>query len=495
MSNAHHDMSKAELWDALEDAEGFERGHILYTLALRHRSDDEWSQVIIFAEQSAEVMHSIDSTREEGYAFELIGQAQDALHEHDKAIETFMKAATLFHGINLDDGLGSVYAHAGYAARHKKDHEGAAEYFAQSETFYSQCLDMQESVAGAARDLGNSLARVDNREIESLEALKRSLDHAQGNSELHFIYEVHDDLVDAYLRIHDLEKALEHAESALRLAKTCPCPHCMPVATYRLGYVLRICGKLDLANKVINDAYTIAKGNGNASLQAKCMIEFGKMQSEDDLDAAEESFKDAFIVMESTGAQGGMSVCKHWLGRVASERGSFIQACAYFKEAIDIAEDARLGSRTFAPMHQSFAKTLITQGKHREAIVVLESIAWHKSVEPINGMIVAKHMALYAQALLANGQTADALIRAEQTLEQTSAHQWHEIIAECHEVRSRVLLHKDPTAADRAAVLALAHYTLGNRHEDAARMATEFIIEPHRMLKLVAADHDFREAQ
>jgi len=495
MSNAHHDMSKDELWDALEGAEGFERGHILYNLALRHRVEDEWSQVIIFAEQSAEVMHAVDSTREEGYAFELIGQAQDAMHEHDKAIETFMKAATLFHEINLDDGLGSVYAHAGYAARHKKDHEGAAQFFAQSETFYALCPDMEESIAGAARDLGNSLARVDNRELDSLEALKRALDNAQGNSELHFIYELHDDLADAYLRIHELDKALEHAESALRLAKTCPCPHCMPVATYRLGYVLRICGKFDLANKIINDAYAIAKGNGNASLQAKCLVELGKMQTEDDLDTAEESFKDALVVMETTAAVGGISVCKHWLGRVASQRESFGQACAYFKEAIDIAEEAKLGSRTYAPIHQSFAHTLISQGKTREAILVLESIGWHKSTSPISGVIVAKHMALYAQALLANGQTADALIRAELTLEQSATSQWHEIIAECHEVRSRVLLHKDPATADRAAVLALAHYTLGNRPEDAARMATEFIIEPHRMLKLVAADHDFREAQ
>ena len=493
MSNSHHDMTTDELWEALNEAEGFERGHIFYTLALRHRSEEDWGQVIIFAEQSAEIMRALGSTREEGYAYELVGQALDGQHDHEAAITEFMKAASLFHEINLDEGLGSVYAYAGYAARHKRDHVRSAEYFALSETFYRQCTNEFEAVAGATRDLGLSLGRIPGREHEALEALLRALDAAQGSSELHFIYELHDYLINAYARVDNRTMALHHAETALRLGKTCPCNVCMPTATYRLGVVYRELGS-PKSKKFIDDAYEIAKTNGNASLQAKCLVEFGRITMDDDLDQASEYFKDALVVVESTGFTGAIATCKRELGRVAQRQGNLNQALAYLREAIDAFSDDP-DKCDIAVIEQSIAEVLMQQGEFNAAVAVLENNRWWSDTAPIHGVMVGNHMALYARALLAAGRPADALQRADQLLTQLASQPWHAIVAPAHEVRARALQHKDPIASDRAAVQALAHYTLANMHTEARTMASEFFVEPYRVLSHVATDHDARQPE
>lgn len=491
MNDEPTNMSKDELWEALAYATGFRRGDILLFLSRDLAHEDQYVQAITCAEEAVTVFEQAGFSRERTYALRQVAHIMQHQGKIAEAIEGHKAILPLLEEFGTDMDLAMAYDSMADGARQLANYEQAAEWFDLAEDYYLSSPDGVESAIWAARSFASSLSYIGGRDDEMLETMIRVVDMAKGTLKIHQVNELREQLIYAYTRMERHEEALAEAKARLAVARTCACNSCVPNALIDLGYVQDLLGLNDLAMASHQEAYAMALEKSLSQLQAHAMTFFGYKAIKTEPAKAREYFEQIEAIFDSLGNAYGMTNMKRMHAYVAKAEGKLDQAVAFLKEELEARTHAG-DQRNAAQCQQHLAKVYLEKGCPRNAIQELSANGWVNQTGLITSKDIAKHKALYAKALLADGQTDAALNHAIQLLSDLDPERWFDILGMAHEVRAYALRHRDPIASERAAGRALACYTEAEETDSAKNIAQEFFIQPYLTLAKIDVDNQLR---
>ncbi|MFE9252602.1 ATP-binding protein [Streptomyces sp. NPDC007088] len=187
----------------------------------------------------------------------------------------------------------------------------------------------------------------------------------------------------------------------------------------------------------------------------------------DRLDRAESLFTEGLRAYEDHGWSGAhLAVTHAFVGYVHRRRGRLIQAVAYLREALRLAE--RVGSRL--PMHWDIVcmlvDALLARGQVAEAEEVMEQHSFHSPYPDV--IVLPDAAAVRGRLLLALGRHKEAVEELEAGIGALAARGWHNtVMAPVHGELAAALARSDP---GRAAELA------ATARRDAERFGTDTAI-------------------
>ena len=495
MNDEPANMSKDELWEALADATGFRRGDILLYLSRELSHEDQYVQAISCAEEAVTVFEQAGYPRERAYALRQVAHIMQHQGNFTAAIEGYKAVLPLLEEFGNDMDLAWAYEAMADCVRHLANYEQAAEWYDLAEDFYLNSSDGAEPAIWAAQRFALCLNFIGGRDDEMLETMIRVVDMAKGTLKIHQVNDLREQLIYAYTRMEQYDEALTEAKARLAVARTCACSSCVPNALIDLGYVQDLLDLNDLAMASHQEAYSMALEKNLALLQAHAMTFFGYKAIKTDPAKARDYFEQNEAIFDSLDDNFGMTNMKRMHANVAKAEGKLDQALAFLKE--ELAARTHAGDmRNAAQCQQHLAKVYLEKGCPRNAIQELSANGWVNWSGLITSKDVAKHKALHAKALLADGQVDAALGYTIQLLSDLDPERWFDILGMAHEVRAYALRHRDPIASERAAGRALACYTEAQETDSAKKIAQEFFIQPYLTLAKIDVDNQLRaEAQ
>ena len=491
MHDEPENMTTEQLWEALGDATGFRRGDILLYLSRDLAHDDKYAEAIACAEEAISVFDKAGYPRECAYAQRQVAHILQHQGKHSEAIERYKEVLPLLeeHGSDMD--IAMAYDTMADSAREHHNYEQAGEWCKLAQEFFQSTHLGAEQAIWAGRSYASCLSRIGGRDDEMLDVMINVVESGKGMLTIHQVNELREQLIYSYLRNDMLDEALAEAKARLAVAKSCGCPMCVPSALIDLGHVQERLGFDDSALTNHQEAYALAKEKNLPSPQAHAMVHFGFKLMESDPEKARDYFQQAEAIFDSLGNNYGKTNIKRLFAYLARTEGKFEQALAFLKEELELRTWDK-DMRSAAICQQFMARTYLELNKSRNALQELAANGWIELSGPIGSKDVAKHKALHAEALLADGQIDAALNRTTQLLIDMDPEKWFDVLGIAHEVRAYALRHRDPIASERAAGRALACFTVASDEKRAKKISQEFFIQPYLTLAKIDVDNQLR---
>ena len=491
MHDEPENMTTEQLWEALGEATGFRRGDILMHLSRDLTMECKHVEAQVCAEEAMATFEKAGFPREHAYALRQIAHILQHQGQFTEAIERFQEVLPLLEELGSDMDVAMTYDNMADATREHNNYEQAAEWYELAEQHYLSGHEGAESAIWAGRSYASCLSLIGARDDEMLMTLIRIVDGAKGILKIHQVNELREQLIYAYLRSDMFDEAMVEAKSRLAVANTCGCAMCVPSALIDLGYVQERMGFDDSALTNHQEAYSIAKEKNLPLLQAHAMVHFGYKLMASDPEKARDYFLQAEAIFDSLGNAHGTKNMKRLFAFLAREEGKFEQALSFLKEELELRTWGK-DLRGAGVCQQYMARTYLALGRPRNALQELASNGWVDREGPITSKDVAKHKALHAEALLADGQIDAALNRSAQLLNDMDPEKWFDVLGIAHEVRAYALRHRDPMGSERAAGRALACFTVAGDETRAKTISQEFFIQPYLTLAKIDVDNQLR---
>ena len=495
MDKEPDDMSKDELWEALNGATGFKRGDILLNLSQHLLHEDSYQPALTCAQEAVDAFDTAGFPRERAYSLRQIAHVLQHEGRMNEAIEGFREVLPLLEAHGSDRDIAMAHESIANGLRNMDNYEEAAYHYDLAEDFFMRSANCFESAILAGRNFAGCLTNVGGRDDEVLSTLERILDYAKGGLAVTKINEMRCQLVYALARVDRFEDALVEAKNLLAVAKACSCNSCVPDALIDLAYIYDISGDTESARKYYQQAFDIAFEKSMVSPQAHALIFFAEQAVENDLAAARDFVLRAEAIYDSTGSLHGVANAKNVYAQIAVAEGKLDQAIAFLKEEVALCEQMN-DKQHLAETRQELAKVYLLKGSSRNALQELSANGWVDRTGPIHSKGIGEHKALYAKALLADGQVDAAINRVTELLAELDPETWLDVHGMAHEVRAYALRHRDPIASERAAARALACYTVSGDDTSTRQLSQEFFIQPYLTLAKIDVDNQLRaEAQ
>lgn len=489
------DMSREELWEALSGATGFRRGEILLNLSLQLLHDDAYQSALTCAQEAVETFDEAGYPRERAYSLRQIAH----VHQHEglisEAVEEFKELLPLLetHGTDRDTAM----AHESIACGLQRmyDFEQALEHYNLAEGLYLATNNSPESVVTNGRNYATCLKNIGGRDDEVLDKLQRTLEYANGQISLNKINDIRSECVYALAALDRFDEALAEAKKVLAVAKACSCNECVPDATIDIAYIYQLSGDLESARKNYQMAFDQAHEKSLVIPQAKSLTFFAKLEMLLDPKSAWDFAQRAEAIFIAIDDEHGIANVKSAQAQISNSEGKLDQAIALLNEVVEIRSSIN-DLQNIAQTQRELAKLYLLKGNARNALQELSANKWVERTGPIRSKSIGEHKALYAKALLADGQVDAAVNRATELLANLDPGIWLEVHGIAHEVRARALRNQDPISSDRAAARALACFTVSGDFASANALSQEFFIQPYLTLAKIDVDNQFRaEAQ
>ncbi|MEI6404908.1 MAG: hypothetical protein WCO64_03965 [Actinomycetes bacterium] len=489
MSNEIHEMDESELWEALQNAAGYERADILRHIATWRAGDGDNEQALELLDESCRVFADVKDTREQGITRNVAGKTLEHLDRHNDARSAYLEAADLLYPHGLANEIADCYFNASGSSRSLNQYDVAADQMSKARDFYLSAGSANTTaIASAGRELGWLLQHIGGRDDEALDAFEQALDVSKSDCAPHFVNDIREKYLRVLCDLHKYDEALVQARQSIAVCRACSCGNCVIGATLDIAMVYQRLGDTFLATKYSSEALELAKSSNHMGFQLRANLFFAGQHIKSDPLEARKLLKECVDFAHALGNDAALAAAYRWLGTLDMKEESYGDAAEHFSQCANIwNEQGELAYVATAQRLQACA--LLKADKIRNALQVIQANAWVHRDGFLASTDLAEHHALYAKALLADGQKDAAVERAEWILRNMDVTEWFHIQGMAHEVRAYGLRHREPQVSDRAATRALASYVASGKISEAKAIAFEFVIDPYLVLQKIDVDN------
>jgi tetratricopeptide (TPR) repeat protein len=264
------EMTIDELWTEMESSDGFHKGQVLFALFNRKYDANDFGLAHAYAIQASEVFKESGHSREYAIALVYSGNAKHAQDNYDDAIAYYDQAgeATIAHG-DIED-LAILQGNKGNSLVSAQRYQEARDAYMSAEAlFASQEVHIMAHTMGL--DLGDIQMRFGEYET-ALATYTRTRGYVVGHDDLSKVATSEGRIADALCELDRTDEAVAHARECLNMAKTCPCPRCVPDAQLRLGKCLVKAKQLETGLEYIEKARVAFHEESKAGMQGQCLL-------------------------------------------------------------------------------------------------------------------------------------------------------------------------------------------------------------------------------
>lgn len=481
-------MSSDELWEILPNLTGRDRGFALMSLAHHAWAKHEVDQLLPLAMEAKDLFASLNDKRELAMAYDLIGSAHAHDNKYDDAIVAYEKAFKNVDELSGDAELGLIHRHAADAYRELHKFNEAKEHYYESLNAYLACGDHHAAVH-TVDELSMMLTHL-GRYDECMVALAHAAQWVIGSVDPLSAMEIQLGLATAHINLGDPDAALEHANIAIGLSKTCTCPRCPIRTQISVAQCLIAAERLDEALQVLEEVETLAASTGKRFYVGQALLMKAQILRRTDPVSAKRFAIEAcsiFLVMGRTLAH---TFGEQVLAFLKFDEGNFIDAADEFSTLID---DFLSHGRPVvaAKLNIELSRARMALDNPHAALRALDrddsGFEYLTKRSEIFDFKVARLHALYACKRFddAKALVIDLIMSVEPS-------ESPETLAIAYEYRARMLINSNPVESDRAAALAMAYFAQAEDLSAVQRVATEFVLERQNSLRAIAEDNDRR---
>ena len=481
-------MSSDEIWEILPNLSGRERGIALMSLAHHAWSKHEVDQLMPLAMEAKDLFASLDDKRELAMAYDLIGSAHAHDHNFHEAIEAYNKAFSHSDAMTGESELAMMHRHAADAHRELHQYEEALTHYRASLDTYLSCNETHPAVH-SVEELSLLLNYL-GRYGESMAVLDQAAQWIIGSVDPLAAMEIQLSLASTHLHIDEPEAAMEHANIALGLGKTCSCPKCPVRTRMKIADCLIAADRTDEAMTLLDEIQELAASTGQRWHVGQALLLKSRILRKTDPDLARQIAIEScsiYLVLGDTFA--------HTFGQIELAHLKF-DAEDYFAAAEDYDElasdmDAHGLPVVAAQLRLQLAKCRLKMGNPHAAL--------HNLDNPESGyQYLTKrkeqndYKATRLEALYACKRFDDAKALIIDLVVNGDSNESPETLAVAYEFRARMNQNINLTETERAINLSMAHYVKAGDLESAQRVAQEFIFEQQNSLQAITEDNERR---
>jgi len=331
------EMTTDDLWEALPETEGLERGQLLLNLMGRNEEASEHVTALALAQQAVEVFQAGGHCREYSYAKAYEGRCQGKVGEFDIAVVCIGEAISSLNSVTDSAVIGLM--HSSLAEVYEKNHqvyEAIMQYRCAAEILAE--LQDWENASDAPKSLVVLLLGLSDHEASLVESTK-SYEYAKnfGNSESIMLTLQHL----AYARqFNDFnESAIKTAKDALVIAKTCDCPSCVPDALFVLGKISFGCNEFENSTKYLRKAKAKFRKTQNVPSQTLCDIGLARITGQTKPKLGKKMLKDILTISDHLSFPWARLEAGMALAQIYADQNKSNKAIALYEEMSQCAQD------------------------------------------------------------------------------------------------------------------------------------------------------------
>ena len=474
------DKTNDELWDELAHANTFDKGQILFELGRRKVEEHEHLQALAFYSQAVDVYRESMYEREYGLALLYKGNAHHALAEYEEAIELYVECAAITKALGSDQDVAVVeHNMARSYAEMKKWPEGAT-HSRSAENLYVAC-NYYQAAADAAIMNGGMYRRIGNYH-EALHSFLRAYAHAEGLESTHNAYRAITNISHMYMATGLHDDAITNAREALHLAKTCPCPHCIPDSQLLLAQALIGAQQYDTALEYLDKAYSSFHTQGKAGQQGLCLLEIGRCQLAVQHADTRETLSEAQTIFRTVNWNKSLARVTAALADLDMLHGDLAAGRDGYQKAYDL-----ICTTDYEATKQEIWLKLVdaywrTDDSHSAQSLLQE----YEDEALVNHDINVQRFSTQCEILLSENKLEQAVTVAESALQQIHPGDYAAQEAIFHKAIGQALRHSEPLRAEKENAKAVACYLAAGDVESATSLSNEHFIEPDKMLAAIA---------
>jgi tetratricopeptide (TPR) repeat protein len=330
----------------------------------------------------------------------------------------------------------------------------------------------------SSREEGDSLMSLGNYR-DAVHAYLRSIENAKAAENPHGMYNAYFNLTFVYMAMNCVAEALDSAEKALALAKTCSCPNCEVESLALLGEVHVLAGNYDVAGPLLKKAKKTYYERSDTKRQATILVELGfsEIRHSPFTNEAREYLEQANTLLDMFPKRWRTKMRANFgLGRLALLDGNYELASEYFALAyMHSQESLRLVGERHR-MLPYYLDSLLGIEEPDQVINILNDVTQENdSWTLIDGL----RYVYAAKAYMMMDDTELALEAVDNGLNITLQCQTNsKCKAIFHHIRSEILKDIDSRSAAISAQKAIAYYLEVGDMFSAQQIAKETVIEP-----------------
>jgi len=474
------DKTNDELWDELAHAETFEKGQILFELGRRKIEEHEHLQALAYFSQAVDVYRDTIYEREYGLALLYKGNAHHSLDEYEAAIELYIECAAITKSLGSDPDVATVEHNMARSYAEMKMWKEAATHSLTAENLYSAC-DHHHAAADAAIMNGGMHRRMGDYH-EALHAFIRAYGHAAGLEATHNAYRAITNISHMYMATGVHDEAITNAREALHLAKTCPCPICIPDSQLLLAQALIGAEQYELAMEYLEKAHAAFNAQSKAGWQGVCLLEMGRCQAAMNHQDALETLEEAHTILRTVNWTKSIARTVTALADLDLCEGKVAQACDKYRSAYDLIGTAQ----SEATKQEIWLKLINALYLNSDTYAAHRLLNEYGSEDIVNHSLNVARLSTQCNILIADKQFAQAVVAAEAGLSEIHPGDSAAQEAIFHKTIGQALRHSEPVRAEKENAKAVACFLAAGDVESATSLSSEHFIEPDKTLAAIA---------
>ena len=479
MSNGHnHDdheneePSENELWNLYPSLTGIERIRCLIDIGAYRRIEKDFDNCLAILEQAAEFARTEGFTRELGEILTDLGVVLGDKGEWAGAISLYEQAEPMLASLGDDYQNALLFMAQSHAYRHMDNYDEAMSYQLRAIERFESMGD-SISVANGYDDVATLRWR--NGQADSAYELRlRSRHFFRGEVPVWRMCSVEIDLVFDAIHVQNYSAALDHAQEALNLAKSCSCDKCVPHAERVYGLALIHAGETALAIEFLERARESFKQLGISTMQAHCLLSLAFAQQTSHPEEARALIAQARSIYTASDSEHHIMRSHMALGLLNLTNENWQCAIDCYNEAIGYFTERR-----WVPMKNecltNLSKAYLALNMPAQALGCIEQIDADEKVTETKRI---ERAIVELSALEMDGKVIKAVDMCEQMLSDIEPGTFPEAEATCHLVLGRALSDTDPIRANHELLRAAAGFTSIGSTDRAQEIMHKCITEP-----------------
>ncbi|PYS75152.1 MAG: hypothetical protein DMF73_01605 [Acidobacteria bacterium] len=302
---------------------------------------------------------------EQANAYVDLGRAYERSEQLDKAIENYLKAAT------LDAQSAGAFLHLGVAYSRKRDAENAEKAFKQAQAIY-QVLTNHEGLVEVMFQRG-VLFYGAGKLAEAKAEFERVLDMLKSQENNYQLTRTELELSLVYKDEGNVERAKQLAGDAIRVAQTSDIKSVAANGLIDLGLAFMSSGDFDEAGNSFQQALDLARRDKSQAIEMRAHLSLGRLSfQKNDNDTAISELQTALNFYKPAGYRRETSLSLTLLGRAYQDKGEDDIALKLFEEQSQLVRQAGDESGV-GDSHMNLAFLVgVNQEKYTEALSHLD---------------------------------------------------------------------------------------------------------------------------
>lgn len=461
----------AVLWEQLNDAEGSDRGALLFELGNRRRRADDREAALGPFEAAAAAFEQSGDVYDAAESYFRLGQMEWQLDRNGEAIDAFTRAATLFDECAATGEIGDCHYFIGRALVDDDRLPESLEAF-EIAISHNEAAGQLAFAANAALHRGQTLG-VLGRQVEALEVFDQARAWYRSLGEASDVARADDRRAAALIDLGRMREAINVLQNCVFVADTAGDIKARAYTAYRLGWTLRMDGQFEACLPVLARAREAYQEDASIKGMAWCDREVAHaLEGLSKFDEADELYVKCRATLDALGDD-------HQIDLVDSARAdNFIQAGLPERALpLQLAVVERTLSRDpwlAAGVASRTADNLCSMGRYAEALDVIEQTT--QAAEAFGEEHAESNLRRLVHALAAAGlgdkDSAGQL--CEQALADLAETDLLHLRARLHRLHGQLLQESSDAGATKELAYAVALFLASGHVAEATEVSKEF---------------------